>query len=77
MGRDAGWIALGASFSARSVNVCLIPEFKFDLYGEKGVLNYVYERLKSKGRIVIVVAEGAGKINKNFIFKIIRKLLIN
>lgn len=59
MGRDAGWIALGASYAARSVNICLIPEFPFELYGEKGVLNYVYNRLKNRGTCIIVVAEGA------------------
>jgi 6-phosphofructokinase len=28
MGRDAGWVALAASYAARHVNVCLIPEFE-------------------------------------------------
>lgn len=54
-------VALNACVSARSVNVCLIPEFKFDLNGEKGVLEHCYKRLKSRGTCVIVVAEGAGK----------------
>ena len=45
MGRDAGWIAMGASYAARSVNICLVPEFEFDLYGKNGVLEYVYQRL--------------------------------
>ncbi len=60
MGRDAGWIAMGASIAYLGVNVCLIPEFHFDLYGEKGVLNYVYNYLLKKKHCVIVVAEGAG-----------------
>lgn len=33
---------MGASYAARNVNVCLIPESKFDLYGEKGVLEHIY-----------------------------------
>lgn len=31
-----------------------------DLYGEFGVLEYVYQQLKEKEHLVIVVAEGAG-----------------
>jgi 6-phosphofructokinase 1 len=47
-------------FYYKDVHVCLVPEFKFELYGEKGVLEYVYNRLKTKRYCVIVVAEGAG-----------------
>jgi len=65
MGRHAGFIAMEASAASKDVNVCLIPEFKWDLYGEKGLLSYVYKRLKERRTCVIVVAEGAGKlINK-------------
>ncbi|KRX02481.1 Phosphofructokinase domain [Pseudocohnilembus persalinus] len=59
MGRQAGWIAMGASYAARNVNICLIPESQFDLYGEKGLLEYVYQRLSKGKSCVIVVAEGA------------------
>lgn len=45
MGRDAGWVALAASDAARHVNICLIPEFEFELYGEEGVYEYCYKRL--------------------------------
>ena len=31
-----------------------------DIYGEYGLLEYIYEELKEKGHLVIVVAEGAG-----------------
>lgn len=62
MGRHAGFIAMEASNASREVNVCLIPEFKYDLYGEFGLLQYTYNRLLTKGRIVIVVAEGAGEV---------------
>lgn len=60
MGRYAGFIALEASNASRDVNVCLIPEFKFKLYGDNGVLEYVFQRLKKRGHCIIVVAEGAG-----------------
>lgn len=61
MGRAAGHIALEACLSQRSVNVLLIPEIKFELYGPKGFLEYVYRRLLNKHHCVIVVAEGASE----------------
>ena len=33
MGRHAGFIAMEASAAHNGVNICLIPEFKWDLYG--------------------------------------------
>lgn len=59
MGRNAGFIAMFASLASRDVNVCLIPEFPFDIYGEQGLLEYVYKRLLHRRRCVVVVAEGA------------------
>ena len=32
-----------------------------DIYGEYGLLEYVYKELQEKKHLVIVVAEGAGK----------------
>ena len=60
MGRDAGHIAMHASLANRDVNVCLVPEFKFDLYGKFGLLEYICTRLKRKNHIVLVTGEGAG-----------------
>jgi 6-phosphofructokinase 1 len=60
MGRSAGFIAMHASLASRDVNVCLVPEFKFDLGGPRGLLSYVHQRLQARGRCTIVVAEGAG-----------------
>lgn len=60
MGRNAGFIAMSASNASRDAHVCLIPEFKFELYGERGLLEYCYQRLKKKGTLVLVIAEGAG-----------------
>jgi len=59
MGRNAGFIAMDASLAARIVNICLIPEFEFQLYGKNGLLEHVIERLKSKNHCIICVAEGA------------------
>ncbi|CAD8131465.1 unnamed protein product [Paramecium pentaurelia] len=60
MGRNAGFIAMSACNASRDAHVCLIPEFKFELYGDRGLLEYCYQRLKKKGTLVLVIAEGAG-----------------
>lgn len=59
MGRYAGFIAMMAASASRDVNVCLVPEFKFDLDGERGLLKFIGDRLKVKKHCVIVAAEGA------------------
>ena len=64
MGRHAGFIAMEATNASRDVNVCLIPEFEFDLYGENGVLEHIHHLLRLNSTCVVVVAEGAG--NNNF-----------
>ena len=68
MGRNAGFIAMNASNASRDVDICLVPEFKFgksvsyiDLYGDNGVMEYIFDELKVKRHLVIVVAEGAGE----------------
>ena len=40
---------------------CLIPESPFYLEGKGGLFEFIEERLKENGHIVIVVAEGAGQ----------------
>ena len=60
MGRHAGHIAMHASLANRDVNICLIPESPFDVYGPKGLLEYVTKRVKERHHCVIVAAEGAG-----------------
>ncbi len=60
MGRSAGFIAMEATNASRDVHVCLVPEFKYKLYGENGVLEYIYKRLLAKRVCLVVVAEGAG-----------------
>lgn len=59
-GRSCGFIALEASLASRDVNICLIPEAGFCLYGHHGLLEFIFKRLKAKNHCVIVVAEGAG-----------------
>ena len=55
-------MALQASMASGVVDVCLIPEVTFDLYGDHGVLAYVNSLLRRKGHCVICVAEGAGQV---------------
>lgn len=64
MGRSAGFIAMMACLASRDVNICLVPEFPFELKGPRGLLEFIYRRLKHKKHCVIVVAEGAGKLRE-------------
>lgn len=61
MGRDAGFIAAGASIVSQEVNFALVPEIAFPLEGEHGFLAALYKRLIDREHAVVVVAEGAGK----------------
>ena len=47
-----------ATLAARDVNICLIPEVPFNLYGENGLLDYIFKRIEIKHHAVIVVGEG-------------------
>jgi 6-phosphofructokinase 1 len=61
MGRDSGFIAANAALAIQEVNFVLIPEFTFDLYGQRGFLRALKKRLEERHHAVIVVAEGAGQ----------------
>ena len=60
MGRDAGFIAAEATKASGDVNFCLVPEAKFPLDGENGLIAALEERLRNRGHALIAVAEGAG-----------------
>lgn len=60
MGRHSGQIAMFSTLASRDVDCCLIPEVKFELDGKNGLFQYIEDKLRSKGHMVIVVAEGAG-----------------
>lgn len=49
-----------STLASRDVNICLVPEFGFELHGDKGLLEYIFQRLKMRKFCLIVVAEGAG-----------------
>jgi 6-phosphofructokinase 1 len=61
MGRDAGFIAAGATVASGEVNFTLIPEIPFELEGETGFLEVLRRRIERRHHAVIVVAEGAGQ----------------
>lgn len=41
MGTNCGFFAVNACLSSRDVNICVIPELYFQLYGENGVYEAV------------------------------------
>uniref|UniRef100_A0A2P2JNI5 ATP-dependent 6-phosphofructokinase n=3 Tax=Rhizophora mucronata TaxID=61149 RepID=A0A2P2JNI5_RHIMU len=61
MGRYSGFIAMHATLASRDVDCCLIPESPFYLEGPGGLFEYIEQRIKEDGHMVIVMAEGAGQ----------------
>ena len=61
MGRDAGFIAAGATLASQDVNFCLIPEVPFALEGPTGLFEALRGYLAHSRHAVVVVAEGAGQ----------------
>ncbi|XP_023516923.1 ATP-dependent 6-phosphofructokinase 4, chloroplastic-like [Cucurbita pepo subsp. pepo] len=61
MGRYSGFIATIATLASRDVDCCLIPESPFYLEGTGGLFEFIEQRLKENGHMVIVLAEGAGQ----------------
>lgn len=59
MGRMSGSIAMYSTLASHDVDCCLIPEVRFELNGDTGLFHYIDTRLREKGHMVIVVAEGA------------------
>lgn len=61
MGREAGFIAVGAALASQDANFVLVPEVPFPLEGEDGLLNKLEERMSERDHALVVVAEGAGQ----------------
>ncbi len=61
MGRNAGFIAAGATIASQEVNFTLVPEVPFKLEGPNGFLEALKVRILDRSHAVIVVAEGAGQ----------------
>ena len=65
-GRSSGFVAMYSTLASRDVNICLVPEVPFNLYGENGLIDYIFKRIKIKHHCVIVVGEGAGFAVRDF-----------
>lgn len=61
MGREAGFIAGGATVANQDVNFTLIPEVPLVLDGSHGFLEVLKARVIHREHAVIVIAEGAGQ----------------
>jgi 6-phosphofructokinase 1 len=61
MGREAGFIAVGAAVASQESNFVLVPEVPFPLDGEGGFLDALEQRILARGHALVVVAEGAGQ----------------
>ncbi len=61
MGRNAGFIAAGATTASQEVNFAFVPELPFDLDPPNGFLAHLEQRVLRRGHAVVVVAEGAGQ----------------
>lgn len=61
MGRDAGFIAAGATIASQDVNFTLVPEVPLRLDGENGFLAALKQRILNRAHALIAVAEGAGQ----------------
>jgi 6-phosphofructokinase 1 len=61
MGRHSGFIASYAALAANAADIVLIPEIPFALGGADGLLAHIEQRVRAKGFVVIVLAEGAGQ----------------
>jgi len=61
MGRESGFIAAQATLALKEVNFVLVPEARFELRGNNGLLPALERRLQKRKHAVIVCAEGAGQ----------------
>ena len=58
-GRHCGYFPVSSTLASRDVNICVVPELQFQLYGPNGIYESIIERAKVKGHCIIVVSDGA------------------
>ena len=58
-GKKTGFFCMESCLSCGDIDVCLIPEIPFELYGEKGLLHYVAHYVKKNKHFIAIIAEGA------------------
>ena len=44
-GMNCGFNSVYAALSSREVDICIVPEFNFEIYGDTGLLEHVYKVL--------------------------------
>jgi 6-phosphofructokinase 1 len=71
MGKNSGFLAIQSCIAARNTQACFIPEFSFDLYGEKGLLQFIEKRIEQKKSSLIVLTEGCHQSLRDYHLKVI------
>lgn len=71
MGKISGFLAVSSAIAARNTQACLVPEFPFDLRGEKGVIKFLEQRIKNRKCSVIVLSEGCNQSIRDYNLKVI------
>ncbi|MGM0444712.1 MAG: ATP-dependent 6-phosphofructokinase [Fibrobacterota bacterium] len=61
MGRESGFIAAHTALASSETDFVLVPEVPFALEGENGLFANIEKKLRQKGNVVLVIAEGAGQ----------------
>jgi 6-phosphofructokinase 1 len=61
MGRHSGFLAATAALAQQDANFVLVPEVDICLYGKRGFLQALENRILHRKHAVIIVAEGAGQ----------------
>ena len=44
-GRSSGFVAMLSTLAARDVNISIISKIPFNLYGENGLLDFIFQRI--------------------------------
>ena len=60
-GKKAGFLTVDTALATRNMQACLVPEFPFELYGEKGLLKFIHDKLRTRSNCTILVAEGCNE----------------
>ena len=61
MGREAGFLTVGAAIASQEANFVLVPEVDFPLEGKGAFLDALEKRVLDRGHALVAVAEGAGQ----------------
>jgi len=71
MGKESGFLAIQSSIAARNTQACLVPEFSFDINGEKGLMAFIEKRMRIGKSSLIVLSEGCTESLRDYHLKVI------